>query len=78
MMEAHRGTPIETLLPAFLFNLPETPKKRNGLFETGGGGTPPEMKPGVITDADEVANLRKTDPKEYKRQLKAGTIKLDV
>ena len=78
MKEAHRGTPIETLLPAFLFNLPPATKKRNGLFETGGGGAAPETKPGVITDADEVANLRKTDPKEYKRQLKAGTIKLEV
>ena len=78
MMEAHRNTPIETLLPAFLFNLPPATKKRGSLFENGGGGDAPETKPGEITDADQAANLRKTDPREYKRLVKSGKIKLEV
>jgi hypothetical protein len=78
MKETHRGTPIETLLPAFLFNLPPATKKRGSMFEVGGGGTAPETKPGEITDADQAANLRKTDPREYKRLVKSGKIKLEV
>jgi hypothetical protein len=64
-----------------LFNLPTTPKKRGGLFETGGGGTAPEVKPGEITDADQVAALRtgtEAQQREYKRLVKAGKIKLEV
>jgi len=78
MKESHRGVDIEVLLPAFLHNLPKIQKKRGSLFETGGGGEKPEGTPGVLTDADEIAQLRATDQREYKRLLKAGKIKLEI
>ena len=78
MKESHRGADIESLLlPAFLHNLPTQPRKRNAIFETGGGGEKVEIS-GKITDADTVANLRATNPREYARLLKAGRINLDV
>lgn len=78
MKESHRGAPIDSLLlPAFLNQLPAPVKKRNALFETGGGGEKAE-NPTVITDADTAATLRQTNPREYKRQLKAGKIKVEV
>jgi len=78
MQEAHRGTPIDTLLGAFLYNLPVgTQKVRGSLFEKGSGGEKNE-KPGKITDADTVATLRTTNPREYARQLKAGKIDLEI
>lgn len=77
MSEAHRGTPIEILLGAFLYNLPQPEKKRGSLFETGSGGEKTE-KPGKITDADTVQNLRQTNPREYRRQVRAGKIDLDI
>ena len=77
MQESHRGTPIETLLAAFLFNLPAPVKKRGSLFPIGGGGEKNET-PGVITDAETSANLRLTNPKEYRRLLKSGKIKIEA
>lgn len=77
MKEAHRGTPIEVLLPAFLHNLPPVKKSRGSLFEKGGGGDKTEKKTG-IDDAEVVKKLRESNPKEYKRLLKAGKIKLEV
>jgi hypothetical protein len=77
MTESHRGVDIEILLPAFLHNLPKVEKKRTSIFETGGGGErPPE--PGVLDDTDTVANLRTSNPREYKRLVRSGKIKLDV
>lgn len=77
MKEAHRGTPIEVLLGAFLNDLPAVIKKRGSLFESGSGGEK-EEKPGKITDADAVQNLRITNPREYRRQVKAGKIDLEI
>lgn len=77
MKEAHRGTPVDILLSAFLHNLPTKPKNRGSIFNQGGGGEAETRKTG-LTDADTVAKLRTSDPKEYKRQVKAGKIKLDV
>ena len=78
MQESHRGADIqELLLPAFLHNLPAPVKKTGSLFEKGGGGEK-ETKPGKITDADQARSLRETNPREYKRQLKAGKIEIEV
>lgn len=77
MKEAHRGAPIDILLGAFLHNLPAPEKKRGSLFERGGGGEK-DKNAGKITDADTAATLRQTNPREYKRQVKAGTIQLEV
>ena len=77
MTEAHRGTPIDILLGSFLYNLPPDKKIRGRLFETGGGGDKPEDN-SKITDADAVSNLRTTNPREYRRQVRAGKISLDI
>lgn len=77
MKEAHRSTPIDILYKAFIGDLPAPTKKRGSLFESKGGGEKSETV-GVITDVDEAANLRATRPREYKRRLKAGTIKVEV
>ena len=75
----HPDSDIETLLlPAFLHNLPAVAPKRGSLFEKGGGGQAPEKPKEGIDDADLVKKLRETDPREYKRQLKAGKIKIEV
>jgi hypothetical protein len=75
----HPESDIEVLLlPAFLHQLPATPPKRGSLFEKGGGGqAPPKPKEG-IDDAEMAKQLREKDPKEYKRLVKAGKIKLEV
>ena len=77
MKESHRGTPVETLLQAFLFNLPAPAKKRGKLFETAGGGEKVDNS-GKITSADDASTLRKTNPKEYARRIKNKTIALNV
>lgn len=77
MKESHRGAPIDILLSAFLHNLPAKPKTRGALFNTGGGGERQEAKTGIV-DAEKAKSLRESDPREYKRQVKAGKIKLDV
>lgn len=79
MKESHRGVPIDSLLlPAFLQQLGPAKPERKSLFPHGGGGEAPETKPGVITDADEAAALRASNPREYKRRVKAGQIKVEV
>lgn len=78
MKEENRGINIESvLLPAFLYNLPAKPPKRGSLLEHGGGGERVEHKEGVV-DAEMAAKLRKDDPREYARQVKAGKIKIDI
>ena len=77
MKEAHRGTPMDILTAAFLHNLPTEAPKRGSLFPKGGGGEIEKPKEG-ITDADTVAKLRRNNPREYARQVKAGKIKIEI
>jgi hypothetical protein len=77
MQEAHRGVPIDILLGAFLNNLPATPKKRDSIFQTGGGGEKVET-PTSITNTDTIAQLRTENPREYRRLLKQGKIQAEV
>ena len=75
----HSETDIESLLlPAFLHNLPPIAPKRGGIFIKGGGGQAPEKPVDGIVDADLAAKLRVSDPREYKRQVQAGKIKLEI
>jgi len=75
----HPESDIQTLLlPAFLHQLPPTVKKSGSLFVKGGGGEKAQPPKTVVDDADLVAKLRISDPREYKRQLRAGKIKLEV
>lgn len=78
MKEAHRGVAIDSLLlPAFLSTLPEPKKVRGSLFEDKGGGESPDKNVGKITDADTNRTLRETNPREWRRQVKAGNIKIE-
>lgn len=77
MEKSHRGTPIDVLLSSFLYNLPAPKKIRGSLLEKAGGGEKDTVS-GKITDADAAAQLRITNPREYKRQLKLGNIVLDA
>jgi len=77
MKEAHRGVPIDSLLlPAFLQQLPTPKKNRGSLFEKAGGGEK-EVNVGKITDADTNRTLRETNPREWRRQVKLGNIKIE-
>lgn len=78
MKESHRGVEIQTLLvPAFVQNILAPVKKRGSLFETGGGGDKPD-NPAIISDTDTIRSLRETNPREYRRQVKAGKIKVEA
>lgn len=77
LKDSHRGTPVDILLGAFLHQLPPLEKKKGSMFESGGGGEKTEVKT-HIDDADTAKQLRENNPREYKRLLKAGKIKLDV
>ena len=78
LQPTHRGIAFETLVPAFLFSASSrTPLKRS-LLNTQGGGTAPEPPKKGLDDADEVAKLRQSNPKEYARKLKSGEIKIEV
>lgn len=78
MKESHRGVDIEgLLLPAFLQQMPAKEKKRGNLFETSKGGDKQEDV-SKITDADEVQRIREKNPREYRRLVKEGRIKLEV
>lgn len=78
MKESHRGVDIQSLLlPAFIQSLPAVAPKRGELFPTGGGGEKAKTST-KITDADEAKALRDTNPREYKRQLKAGNIQVEI
>lgn len=77
MKEAHRATPIDILLSAFMNNLPPEKKTRGSLFNRGGGGEKEKQKTGIV-DADRASQLRQNNPREYARQVKAGKIKIEV
>jgi len=77
MKESHRGTPVDILMGAFLHSLPPAKPNRGSLFNRGGGGEKTEVKTGIV-DADQASALRKNDPREYARQVKAGKIKIEV
>lgn len=79
MKASHRGVAMEYLVPSFLFQIKEVAKKKGSLMLNGGGGEKPNNAPSdVITDAQQAARLRTSDPQEYRRKLKAGKIKLSV
>lgn len=78
MKESHRGVEIGSLLlPAFLNSLPAPVKKRGALFETAGGGEKVENTTKIV-DADAAANLRATNPREWKRQIRLGNIRVEA
>lgn len=77
LKESHRGTPVDILAAAFIHQLPPAKKVRGALFDRSGGGERPG-NPNKIVDADASAILRQTNPREWKRQVKAGNITIEV
>lgn len=78
MKEAHRGTPMDILLGAFLHNLPPAKPNRGSLFNSGSGGEKQTPKSDGIIDADQAKVLRETKPREYNKLVRAGKIKIDI
>ncbi len=79
-MPTHKGSPLETLARAFLFDIGEkpptpksTPAPKPTLDRTGGGDK--SANPAQISDEDAEV-IRKNDPKRYERLIKSGAIKV--
>lgn len=72
------GLDYDLLISAFSSGIKPVivPPKRANLFETGGGGggAAPTVKELTV---DEIAFLRKNNPREYKRLIQAKKIKVD-
>lgn len=78
MKASHRGVSMDVLVPAFLHDQPaEKPIHRGSLMLTNTGGERIEKKDNG-KDADFAANLRKSNPREYQRALKAGKINIEI
>lgn len=73
-----RGIDWEYLVPSFLHDVKEVAKRKGSLLLHGGGGEKPKAvsEPGVINDATQAAQLRVSNPKEYRRLSKAGKIRV--
>lgn len=78
MTESHRGLDITLLADAFLNKVPEVQKKKGSLFPIGGGSPPSKPKTDAITDPEQAASLRTSNPREYARKVRAGKIKIEV
>lgn len=75
-----RGVTFDVLLGAFFYETDEENKEKKkkhkgAMFEQGNGGPKTKHKKDVGLSTERAANLRKTNFKEFKRQLKAGKIK---
>lgn len=73
-----RGIGWEYLVPSFLHDVKQIAKKKGSMLLHGGGGEKPKpaTEPGVISDANQVAQLRVSNPKEYRRLSKEGKIRV--
>jgi hypothetical protein len=74
---SRRGMDLDDVATSFLYGKTlEQPKKNKGsiLLPTGGVA---EVKPEGITD-DQAKAIRVNNPKEYKRLIKAGKIKIEI
>jgi hypothetical protein len=76
----HRGADIGMLASAFLYEMSITPAKKpskGSMLLTGGSSGRGDNKPAGLTEED-AKNIRASDPKEYKRLIKAGKIKIEI
>ena len=73
------GMVLEDLVGSFMYGLVNQPKKTNkgSILLSGGNGSVTEQKPLGI-DEVESAKIRVSDPKEYRRLVKAGKVKIDI
>ena len=80
MKSQRRGMDIEDLATSFLYGLSSvTPKKatKGSMLLSGGSSGGKEEKPAGITDEDAM-NIRLSNPKEYRRLVKSGKIKIEI
>jgi len=78
LKQSRRGTDLEDLATSFLYGLSQSPVKKNKgslLMTTGGGGVEP--KPAGI-DEEQAKVIRVNNPKEYRRLIKQGKIKIEI
>lgn len=79
MRESRRGMDLEDLVASFLYNAPQVPVKKNKgslLLSRGNGRTVTEVPTGLT--AEQVEIVRRKDPKEYRRLIKAGKINFEI
>jgi hypothetical protein len=73
------GMDLEDLATSFLYGLASMPVKKptKGSVLLSGGGGVAEEKPAGLTDED-AKHIRETNPKEYRRLIKQGKIRLEI
>ena len=79
MKESRRGVDLNDLVASFLFSaersLKQTPKK-SVLLSGGNSSAVPAQSAGL--NENQIAILRETNPKEYRRMIKTGQINLEI
>ena len=79
MKESRRGVDLDDLVASFLFsaerNLKQAPRK--SVLLSGGNSQAAPQKAAGLTDA-QVAMIRESDPKEYRRLIKSGQINIEI
>lgn len=79
MKETRRGVDLNDLVASFLFSsersLKQSPKK-SVLLSGGNSSAVPSQSSGL--NENQVAILRETNPKEYRRMIKSGQINLEI
>jgi len=78
MKESRRGVDLNDLVASFLFSaersIKQTPRK--SVLLTGGNSSAVPSKSGL--SETQVAMIRETNPKEYRRMIKSGEINLEI
>jgi hypothetical protein len=79
MKETQRGVDFDLLVASYLYKVEDVPveKKKGSLFLSRGNGRAETPKPLGIT-AGEAELIRKNDPREYRRLIKSGKIKISI
>lgn len=78
LKQSRRGADLQDLATAFLYGLGKnsTQKKKGSMLMSGNRGNPTPQEKRI--DERQVASLRQKNPKEYRRLIKMGKIKLDI
>lgn len=79
MKDTQRGVDFNLLVASFLYENEKIPeqKKKGAMFLSRGNGRVEAPKPMGIS-ASEAEVIRTTDPKEYRRLIKSGKIKIEI
>ena len=78
MKQDRRGMNLQDLATSFLYNIGQVTAKKNkgAMLMQGGNGATEPIKPAGLTE-DEAKVIRVSDPKQYRRLVKEGKIKID-